>query len=233
MGLTPAQVEFAHDASHRLRDPITMCRGHLELIETDDDREEQRKTIALVLTELDRMGRIVDDLQVLAESGGDDFLRPAPIHLAPFTYEIAAQASELGPRRWALDAAAEGTIVADEYLLSEALLRLARNAVEHTRPSETVAVGSSLDEDEARLWVRDTGCGIAAADQAVLFDYFTRGADAHRRYRGSGLGLPIVKEIAETHGGRVELESTPGDGATFTIVLPCRVSDQAGESPRR
>jgi two-component system, OmpR family, sensor kinase len=125
MGLARAQQEFAHDASHRLRDPITMCRGQLELLESDDDREEQRKTIALVLTEVDRMGRIVDDLQVLAESGGDDFLRPGPIDLAPFAHELVVRASTLAPRRWALDDAAEGTLVADEYRLSEALVRLA------------------------------------------------------------------------------------------------------------
>ena len=220
MGLTRAQQEFAHDASHRLRDPITMCRGHLELLDPAEDEDEQRRTIALVLTELDRMGRMVDDLQILAEAGERGFVRPGPVDLAPFAHEIAARAGALAPRRWVLDEAADGAIVADAYRLEEALMRLAWNAVEHTRPAESIGIGTTLDEGEARFWVRDTGCGIAAADQAALFDHFSRGADAHRRYRGSGLGLAIVRAIAEAHGGRVELESRPGDGSTFTIVVP-------------
>lgn len=220
MGLTPGQQEFAHDASHRLRDPITMCRGQLELL--GDDVEERRQTVALVLDELDRMGHIVDDMQVLAAAEEPDFVRPHELDLVLFVHEVAAKAGALGVRRWALDQAAEGTIVADGYRLSEAVLRLARNAVEHARPAETVALGAALGEEEARLWVRDTGCGISASDQAHIFGYFIRGAGAHRRYRGSGLGLAIVKAVAEAHGGRVELESRLGEGSTFTIVIPRR-----------
>ena len=77
-----------------------------------------------------------------------------------------------------------------------------------------------MTTDEVRVWVRDTGTGIPVADQATIFDRFTRGAGAHRRYRGGGLGLAIVKAIAEAHGGHVELDSRLGEGSTFTIVVP-------------
>jgi signal transduction histidine kinase len=99
-------------------------------------------------------------------------------------------------------------------------MNLAHNAAKHTVADDTVAIGSAASDGEARLWVRDTGRGIALSDQERIFDRFSRGRDAHRRYRGGGLGLAIVKAIAEAHGGRVELESRLGQGSTFTIVLP-------------
>jgi two-component system OmpR family sensor kinase len=99
-------------------------------------------------------------------------------------------------------------------------MNLAHNAVQHTDPVDTIALGASLAGEEARLWVRDTGTGIAVADQERIFDRFARGTGAQRRYRGGGLGLAIVRAIAEAHGGRVELESRLGEGSMFTVVVP-------------
>jgi signal transduction histidine kinase len=96
--------------------------------------------------------------------------------------------------------------------------------VHNTLAGQTIAIGSSLDGEEGRFWVRDTGRGILLSDQARIFDRLTRGTDAHRLYRGSGLGLAIVKSIAEAHGGGIEVESDLGAGATFVIVLPLRPS---------
>jgi signal transduction histidine kinase len=100
------------------------------------------------------------------------------------------------------------------------VLNLAHNAVNHTEPDDTIALGTELSPSELRVWVRDTGTGVSLFDQTRIFDRFTRGRTARRRYRGSGLGLAIVKAIAEAHGGRVELDSLPGQGSTFTIVIP-------------
>jgi signal transduction histidine kinase len=215
--LTRNEREFFEDASRGLRDPLTICRGYLELV--GDDPEEQRETVALVMDELDRMGRIVDQLSVLAEYEEPDFLRPEWIDLQLFSHELVAGASALGQRHWILDDTAVGAALADRRRLTEAVMNLAHNAVQHTAPDDTIAIGTSLGEDEARIWVRDTGSGISESDQARIFNLFTRGRDAHRRYRGGGLGLSVVKAIAEAHGGRVELESRLGEGSTFTIVL--------------
>jgi two-component system OmpR family sensor kinase len=119
--------------------------------------------------------------------------------------------------------------------LTEALMNLAHNAVQHTAVEDTVAIGTSLTEDEARLWVRDTGSGVPVSDQERIFERFTRGTGAHRLYRGGGLGLAIVRAIAEAHGGRVELESRLGEGSTFTIVVPREPTDGAagGQDPDR
>jgi two-component system, OmpR family, sensor kinase len=214
-----SQRQFTQDASHELRDPLTICRGHLELI--GDDPEERRETIALVLDELDRMARIVDDLQLLAEAEQPDFLRSERVDLGLFAHELVTKASALAPRQWKLDETAdEVTIAVDRHRLTEAVMNLAHNAAKHTVADDTIAIGTSANDVEARLWVRDTGRGIPISDQARIFDRFSRGRDAHRRYRGGGLGLAIVKAIAEAHAGHVELESRLGEGSTFTIVIP-------------
>ena len=95
------QRAFVQDASHELRDPLTICRGHLELL--SDDPEEQQRTVALVLGELDRMARIVDDLQLLADAEQPDFLRLVPIDLELFTQELLDKATALASRQWVLD----------------------------------------------------------------------------------------------------------------------------------
>jgi two-component system, OmpR family, sensor kinase len=224
------QRQFVQDASHELRDPLTICRGHLELL--GDDPDERRATVALVLDELDRMGRIVDDLQLLAEVEQPDFVRPERIDLGLFAHELIAKASALAPRHWRLDQTAdEATVLADRHRLTEAVMNLAHNAVQHTVTNDAIAVGTSLGETEARIWVRDTGRGITLSDQARIFERFTRGRDAHRRYRGGGLGLAIVRAIAEAHGGRVELHSRLGEGSTFTIVLPRYTSEGLDGGP--
>jgi two-component system OmpR family sensor kinase len=228
-----SQREFVRDASHELRDPLTIVGGHLELI--SDDPEERKKTVALVIDEIDRMGRIVDDLQLLADTEQPDFLQPAWVDAALFSHELTAKASALASRRWKLDAGADGIFYADRHRLTEAVMNLAHNAVQHTLPNDTIAIGMTLDERQARLWVRDTGFGIPAAEQGRIFHRFTRGKGAHRRYRGSGLGLAIVKAIAESHGGRVELESNVGEGSQFTTVIPRYPTDGGdhGSDPDR
>jgi two-component system OmpR family sensor kinase len=217
------QREFVQDASHELRDPLTICRGHLELL--GDDPVERRQTIGLVIDELDRMGRMVDDLQLLAEAEQPDFVQREPLDLALIAHELVAKASALGPRRWTLDHAAGGTVLADRHRLTEAVMNLAHNALQHTTSNDTIAIGTALTHDEALIWVRDTGTGVPLSEQERIFDRFTRGREASRRYRGGGLGLANVKAIAEAHDGRIELESRLNEGSTFTIIIPRYASD--------
>jgi two-component system, OmpR family, sensor kinase len=212
------QREFIDDAGHELATPITIVRGHLELM--GDDPEDRRETVALVTQELDRMARIVDDLLLLAKAEQPDFLQPDTIELADFTADLMAKARALGDRQWTLDASATGTIHADRQRLTQAMLNLARNAVDHTPADATVAIGSAWAGNTVRLWIRDTGPGIDPSEHERLFERFARGRTGRHRSRGAGLGLAIVRSIAEAHGGHVELASRPGAGATFTISLP-------------
>ena len=212
-----AQRRLIDDAGHELRTPITIVRGHLDLL--GEDPEERQETMALVSDELSRMARIVDDLLLLAKAQQPDFIRIEPVELADLTTELLAKGRTLGPRAWQLDACAEGVIQADPQRVTQAMLNLARNAVEHTVPGAEIGLGSAWAEGGVRLWVRDTGTGIDPAEHERVFDRFARGRSG-RRSDGAGLGLSIVRTIATAHGGQVELESTPGQGATFTIVLP-------------
>jgi len=211
------QQQFVDDAGHELRTPITIVRGHLELLE--DDPDERRETLALVMDELDRMARIVNDLLTLAKWEQPDFLTPGEVDLGALVDDVLAKASALGPRDWKLDARGEGTVVADRQRLTQALMQLAQNAVQHTRDGDKVGLGAFVSHQEARLWVRDTGPGIPFEEQERVFDRFYRAGEP-RRSEGAGLGLSIVQAIVRAHGGRLELSSVPGSGATFTIVLP-------------
>jgi two-component system, OmpR family, sensor kinase len=213
-----SQRDFVNDASHELRTPITIVRGHLELM--GDEPAERQETVALVTDELDRMSRFVDDLLLLAKAGRTDFLDLETVPLDQLTDELLAKARGLGARDWQLDARATGRLVADRQRLTQAMMGLAQNATQHTEPGTTIAIGTALERDHARLWVRDEGPGIPAAEQGRIFERFARVGDGRRRSEGAGLGLAIVRAIAEAHGGRVELASRAGAGATFTLVLP-------------
>ncbi|WP_193345476.1 sensor histidine kinase [Gloeobacter violaceus] len=211
-----SQRNFISDAGHELRTPITIVRGHLELL--GDDPGERAETMAIVYDELDRMNRFVDDLLLLARAERPDFLFFELFDVGELTDELYAKARALAPREWSIEARGSGRMVADRQRLTQAVINLAQNAVQHTAPGDRIAIGSALRGVWVYLWVSDCGPGIAPEDQRRIFERFERGS--HSRYEGSGLGLAIVQAIATTHGGSIQLTSVPGAGATFTLVLP-------------
>ncbi|MBO0980459.1 ATP-binding protein [Microbacterium sp. SD291] len=215
------QQRFVDDAGHELRTPITIVRGHLELL--SDDPEERAATIRLVSGELDRMSRIVTDLLVLARAEQPDFVRAARCDAASLTLDIEAKAQALGDRNWQLMEVAEGSAPLDPQRITQAVLQLAANAVQVTEDGDRIRIGSRFegegDERRLRLWVQDTGPGVAAADAERIFERFTRGDSVGAR-RGSGLGLAIVRAITDGHGGSAWVDSVIGEGATFGIDIP-------------
>ncbi len=213
-----SQREFVNDAGHELRTPITIVRGHLELMGNEPD--EQRETLALVESELERMSGLVDDLIVLAKAERGDFLHLATVDAAELTEQLLTQARALAERDWQLDEIAQGQIVVDRERMTEAVLNLAQNATQHTQEKDTIAIGSTIARGKVQFWVRDTGEGIALPDQQRIFERFARAANSRRRSEGAGLGLSIVRAIAEAHGGQVLLQSQLGSGSRFTIILP-------------
>ncbi|MBD2296778.1 HAMP domain-containing protein [Anabaena sphaerica FACHB-251] len=213
-----SQREFVNDAGHELRTPITIIRGHLELM--GDDPQEQQETLIMVMGELDRMSRLVDDLILLAKAERADFLQVATVNVAELTQELFMKAQALAERDWQLDAVPKGQIVVDRQRITEAIMNLAQNATQHTKKSDTISIGSAIAKGKVRFWVRDTGEGIPLVDQKRIFERFARTSHSRRRSEGAGLGLSIVRAIAEAHGGQVLLRSQLGKGSMFTIVLP-------------
>lgn len=212
-----AQRELVGDVSHELRTPLTVVRGNLELMDADDGGDV-RTVRTLVLDEVARMNRVVDDLTTLASVEQPGFVRMSPVEAGILTDEVFDKAIALGPREWLIAHRAEATIAADRERLTQAWLQLASNAVKFSEDGSRIELGSRIHEGDLWLWVADSGVGIEVADRARIFERFERAGD--RSTRGSGLGLPIVRAIAEAHGGRVSVESEPGHGSVFTIVIP-------------
>nr|WP_226967274.1 ATP-binding protein [Streptomyces phaeolivaceus] len=213
-----AQREFVDDAGHELRTPITIVRGHLELM--GDDPAEREETVRLVTDELDRMSRIVEDLLLLAKAERPDFVRPEPVQLAELTANVYVKARTLGDRDWQLAEVADLEAELDPQRITQAMVQLAQNAVQHTTTGQTIRVGSRAEGPSIELYVVDSGPGVQPQDAEVIFERFRRGtARRGARGTGAGLGLAIVRAIAEAHGGRVRLHDTEGGGATFVLTL--------------
>ncbi len=223
---TTKMRNFINDAGHELRTPITIIQGHLELM--GDDLQEREETIALVMDELARMTRLVDDLVLLAKSERVDFLRLEWVDAAVLMQEMYLKATALSrDRDWRVENQATGSILVDRQRIAEAMMNLAQNAVQHTMAGTIIMLGSNLDRGKVLFWVQDAGEGILPAEQTGIFERCARVTNARRRSDGSGLGLglAIVKAIVEAHHGSISLQSNPGTASTFTLVLPIDCSE--------
>jgi len=225
------QRQFLDDAGHELKTPLTVLRGHLELLDVGDP-QEIAETRELLLDEVDRMSRLVGELILLAKSDRPDFVTPRPVDLTGLTVDTLAKARGLGDRTWTLDETASVTVPVDEQRLTQALLQLCDNAVKHTGAGDQIALGSAYDGAWARLWVRDTGPGVSPEDREQIFERFGRSAVPDGD-EGFGLGLSIVRAIARAHGGTVSLEDEQPHGARFVITLPVSAGGPPDVEPPR
>lgn len=222
------QRNFINDAGHELRTPITIIRGHLELLEIiNADSLARQETISLVLDELDRMNRLVNDLILLARAERHDFLQIETIELTSFVAELFNKLQRLGERNWHLDnQILSGTMMGDRQRITQAIINLANNAVQHTIVDSLIVFGAKFEGSNVEFWLRDTGNGIAASEQERIFDRFARVKNSRRRSEGSGLGLSIVKAVVEAHGGAINLQSKLGIGSTFTLIFRQEFNEQ-------
>lgn len=223
------QRRFLDEVAHELRTPITVIRGTLELVE--DGADDPAATRALVVDELDRMTRIVEDLLLLAKAERPDFLAFGETNLTDLVVDVVAKARALGNRHWRVAQVSEATLFIDGQRLTQALMQLVANAVRHTRAGDLIEVGSQLREGRLLLWVRDAGPGVGPQDRERIFERFAqagRVVSADGSSPGIGLGLAIVLEIAQAHGGTAWVEDAEGGGARFVIALPAHTSWQKG-----
>ena len=216
-GSVDVQRQLLDDVRHELKTPITIIRGHLEMMDPADV-QDVTTTREIGIAELDRMTRLVDDIDLLATVEGEQFAM-GDVDLASLTARVGELVTAIPGHNWSVQAQATGVISADQDRLLQAWLQLADNAAKYTPEGTAIQIGSALDDEDARLWVLDHGPGIPPAARHRIFRRFDR-AHGKRTVGGSGLGLAIVDAITKAHGGRCVVTDTPGGGATFTIHLP-------------
>jgi len=207
---------FIRESSHELRTPITICRGHLELLPAETDRDEQLETVAVILDELDRMTRILDDMSELAYMEDPASLRRSEVDLARLLHDVALKTAALLNGRLVVEATDGRTVEADGQRLQQALINLLANAREHTPPDLPITVRVARDDGGWRIEVADRGGGLAPLHEERAFEPFYKSPGSD----GSGLGLAIVSAIARAHGGEAGVDNSPGEGATFWIRIP-------------
>jgi two-component system, OmpR family, sensor kinase len=219
------QRQFMADASHELRTPVSVIRTAADVALTRAHREEAEYREALTIAggEAHRVGRLVEDMLVLARADAGGYpLRPVDLYLDEVVAECCRSVDVLAADRGVTIHAPSGPEIpvrGDEDLLRQMVLNVLQNAVQHTPAGAAVSVDIAVDPEMLIIRVRDAGAGIAPADQSRIFDRFVQ-LDPARRGHGSGLGLPIARWIAEAHGGTLTLERSSPDGSTFCIRLP-------------
>jgi signal transduction histidine kinase len=229
--LLDQQRRFLQDVSHELGTPITIALGHAELITHAATDQMIAKDARVAVDELLRMRRLANRLVLLASTDSPDFLHLVPVDAAELLVEILHRWSQT-PRRWSLGTVTEARVQADRDRLTVALDALIENAVDHTDPDGRIELSARLQGEEIVLSVNDSGSGIPAADLGHVFDRFTRvGTGRSRETGGFGLGLAVVKAIAQAHQGSVQVRSTVGRGSVFDLSIPAAEARPALEPP--
>ena len=219
-----SQRQFIHEASHELRNPLAVIRTNLEVMlsDPDADADDLRHTLEVVQRSSDRMTRLVDDLLLYARNGALSVQREqvdvsALVHDSADEFRTPAEAKGVS----LIDQTAGDLVVdGDRHALRQALANLLANAVRVSPGGTIIRVRAGAHGPWIWMSVEDEGPGIAAEDQDRVFQRFWRGDTVARGEVRSGLGLTIVRQIAQAHGGDVKLVSEPGRGSAFAIWLP-------------
>lgn len=218
--------QFSADASHELQTPLTILKGELEVaLRAPRSAESYQQTMRSALEEIDRIAGLVDGLMLLARAdAGVLRMDQQPVELYELVREIYDQTQILAARKQVnlqLGPIEPIVIPGDPDRLRRLLLNLTDNAIKYTPSGGDVTLSLQPRQHQAALQVTDTGIGLSPEEQAHIFQRFYR-SDATRSLdaEGSGLGLCIARSIADAHGGTIELDSIPGAGSTFTVLLP-------------
>lgn len=216
------------DVSHELRTPLASIRGYAETLLDGglEDAANRRKFVEIILNHAIRLNNIASDLLVLSELDSNAPANPpdrvAVLEVVDSALHTVESGAAMRDIRLVRGRCEECAVMGYRFRLEQALVNLLDNAVKFNRPGGEVTVecGFFFDDDRVRITVSDTGIGIPSGDLKRIFERFYRVDKARSRpVGGTGLGLPIVKEVVERMGGNVTVESQLGRGSTFTISL--------------
>ncbi|MGO2187814.1 MAG: sensor histidine kinase [Microbacterium gubbeenense] len=224
------QRRVLNDVRHELATPVTIVRGHLELVDLTDPADVAQ-TRDLAIDELDRMSGLIAQISHLAEAERSGAHAPRAVDVDELTRGVFAKIRVIPDRDWTLGSVARGEAFVDHERITQAWVQLADNAAKYSEPGTRIEIGSSLDRDGLRCWVDDDGPGIPDEARERIFERFGRATDS-RGADGSGLGLSIVLALVHAHGGRVDLDTQVGRGSRFTVVLPRTPADPDDEEER-
>jgi signal transduction histidine kinase len=212
--------------SHELRTPLASVLGFTTLLlERDFAPDEQRRYLEIVDTQARRLAALAGDfLDVQLLEGGAMRLDRAPVDLIELTNEQTRLFfSHLDTHQLALELPDEPVVIdGDRDRLAQVIGNLLSNAIKYSPAGGVVRVHVELEGERAVLMVNDQGMGIDAEDRERVFEKFFRSSEASARIAGTGLGLAVAREIVETHGGEIRVQSEPGSGSTFWIELPLK-----------
>ncbi len=229
LSLDEMKTRFLANVSHELRTPLVAVRGYTEMLLENGTAalsDQQQEHLRIILRNIDRLTALFDNLFEFARGeAGSRALDRGIFPLAPFLQDIS---DTLQPRARArrlaltlLPVPPGLTVYADRQRLGQVLLNLVDNSLKFTPEGGTVTLAAQAAEEAVRITVADTGIGISETDQQRIFErFFQADATVTRPYNGAGLGLAIVREIINRHGGTITVQSQPGAGATFIITLP-------------
>ncbi|MFO0191329.1 MAG: ATP-binding protein [Planctomycetia bacterium] len=224
--------DFVANVSHELKTPIASIKGFVETLldGAAEDPADSRRFLEIIARQADRLESIIEDLLALSRIEQTEGAGNLPVERVPLAAVLAEAVADCRPRaadrEVRLESACDDELAADvnAALIEQAVINLVDNAIKSSEPGRTVRISAAADAampGGVTIAVRDQGCGIAAEHLPRLFERFYRVDKARsRKAGGTGLGLSIVKHIVQAHGGTVAVESEPGVGSTFTILLP-------------
>jgi two-component system phosphate regulon sensor histidine kinase PhoR len=222
--------DYLANVSHQFKTPLTIIQGYAETLLNSDLKKPHliRDFLATIHDNAGRLSQMTEDLLKMSEmdEGGlrlhfeevslREIVDECLVMLRPMADQLGIQIQNTLPRELPI-------VEADPLRLKEIVQNLLDNAIQYSHPGGTVSIHTEREPGHLRLSIRDTGIGISQEDKARVFDRFYRTEDGRsKKAGGTGLGLAIVKHLVDAHRGRIEVESTPNQGSTFTVSLPIR-----------